>query len=116
MMPMMGGMPGGAAGSASGGTAAAAPAAGAIHYPKVSFDKAPKSSPVKHIVKHSDLGKNVTLVQFSWKDPSTGITWYVEMPEKLTKQDRTVAGWCQLYRALGESSELRKLKKEAQTF
>ena len=127
--PAMGGAPGGAMpmpgmGNASGGApggamptgaapaAAAAPAPSAIEYEKVPFAKAPKNSGVKRVVKASELGPDIVMYQFTWKEPTGGVVWYVELPEHYTKTDRTAAAWEQLYRALGESSEARKLKTE----
>lgn len=114
-MPGMGnasaGAPGGAMPTGAAPAAAAAPASTEIEYEKVPFAKAPRSSGVKRVVKASELGPDIVMYQFTWKEPTGGVVWYVELPEHYTKTDRTAAGWQQLYRALGESSEARKLKQ-----
>ncbi len=115
-MPGMGnasaGAPGGAMPTGAAPAAAAAPAPTAIEYEKVPFAKAPKNSGVKRVVKASELGPDIVMYQFTWKESTGGVVWYVELPEHYTKTDRTAAAWQQLYRALGESSEARKLKQE----
>ena len=115
-MPGMGnasaGAPGGAMPTGAAPATAAAPAPAAIEYEKVPFAKAPKNSGVKRVVKASELGPDIVMYQFTWKESTGGVVWYVELPEHYTKTDRTAAAWQQLYRALGESSEARKLKQE----
>jgi hypothetical protein len=106
------GAPGGAMPTGAAPAAEAAPAPAAIEYEKVPFAKAPRNSGVKRVVKASELGPDIVMYQFTWKESTGGVVWYVELPEHYTKTDRTAAAWQQLYRALGESSEARKLKQE----
>jgi len=114
-MPGMGnasaGAPGGAMPTGAAPATEEAPAPSAIEYEKLPFAKAPKSSGVKRVVKSSELGPDITMYYFTWKEPTGGVVWYVELPEEYTKPERTAAAWQQLYRALGESSETRKLKQ-----